>query len=147
MQVFFRAFEKLDRHLATQLHASIPLICCGHSLGAAIATLAGNAYQADVVYSYGSPRLGDKLFCDAYSTALHRICCVDDIVTRIPSSHGPSMYRHIGEAIYLGHKQRKRDRFKMKLRQPELFLKSPKHLSDHAPINYSRRLAQLAQQA
>lgn len=142
---FFRAFQKLDAQIAAQLQTQKPLLCCGHSLGAAIATLAGHAYRAQVVYSFGSPRLGDKHFCQAYPVTLHRMCCVDDIVTRLPSSHGPSIYQHIGEAIYLGEKQRKRDRFKMKLRQPELFLKSPKHLSDHAPINYSQRLAELNQ--
>ena len=144
---FFRAFEKLDADIRPLILDDRPLLCCGHSLGAAIASIAALHYQATLIYSFGSPRLGDKTFCQAYPIPMHRLCCVDDMVTRLPSSKGPSIYQHIGEAIYLGEKQRKRDRFKMKLRNPEMFLKSPKHLSDHAPINYSRQLVALANRA
>ncbi len=151
-QGFLKSFEACIAELEASLaetRAAIPelkVFCCGHSLGAAMASIAGLALQAHAIYNYGSPRLCDQTFANAYTNIKHYRCCnVDDLVTHLPPSNVLVTYQHIGEPIWLGEKGRKRDRFKQRLKNPELFLRSPKHLSDHAPINYSMRLADLQQ--
>ena len=140
---FLRAFEEIWADIHRHLPAYKQLICTGHSLGGAIASIAGIEMNANLVCTFGSPRIGNHQFCTAYPVAHQRYCTVDDVITHLPISRGPSQYQHIGPAIWLGQKGRKRDRFKQRLKQPKLFLRSPKHISDHAPINYSRLLSDL----
>ncbi|MEO8481665.1 MAG: lipase family protein [Acidobacteriota bacterium] len=71
---------------------------CGHSLGAALANLAGDLYPSTRgVCSFGSPLLGDQAFVDAFNTRLSGRCLryVNhlDAVTHVP----PSLfgYRHV----------------------------------------------------
>jgi len=70
-----------------------PLFVCGHSLGAALAQLAamrlvkhGRAVAA--VYVYGSPRVGDAEFRDAYNSVLKRQTFLhvndQDVVPTVP---------------------------------------------------------------
>jgi triacylglycerol lipase len=53
-----------------------PLFITGHSLGGAVATLAAldiavnSAYKTPVIYTYGSPRVGDPTFADAYDSTV-----------------------------------------------------------------------------
>lgn len=82
----------------------------GHSLGAALATLAAAnlAFQEhdrpiNGVYTYGSPRVGNKEFSNAYNTVLKsrtfRVVNNNDMVTRVPLRiHN---YRHVGSFVYL----------------------------------------------
>jgi hypothetical protein len=65
-----------------------PLVFTGHSLGAAVATLAASAYRAwqPTLVTFGSPRVGDAAFADALKNDVtprrYVGCC--DIVTRVP---------------------------------------------------------------
>ena len=71
----------------------------GHSLGAALATLAGGRYeQTRAVYTFGSPRVGNTLFSENYKTPCYRIVHNRDLVTRIPP---PLFYRHVGEIQFI----------------------------------------------
>jgi hypothetical protein len=76
-------------------------IFTGHSLGAALATLATSLYTPDALYTFGSPRVGDQAFVDTLKTVntLRRYvdCC--DIVTRIPPE--PLEYQHVGSPLYI----------------------------------------------
>ena len=70
-----------------------PVFVCGHSLGAALATLAarrlvGHGQAVAGVYLYGSPRVGNDDFCDDYNRVLQDRTFLhvnrSDIVTRVP---------------------------------------------------------------
>ncbi len=90
-----------------ELHESINLLHAdgrtlwftGHSLGAALATLAAARYgQAEGVYTFGSPRVGDAAFRDQYPAPIYRVVNGHDVVTTVPL---PPLYRHIGELWYI----------------------------------------------
>jgi len=75
------------------LGPSKKLFFCGHSLGAALAQLAAHrfalgAYPVAGVYVYGSPRVGNRDFMDAYNELLEEKTFLHinnkDVVARIP---------------------------------------------------------------
>ena len=71
----------------------------GHSLGAALATLAADRYgEVQGVYTFGSPRVGNLRFKESYSTRAYRFVNGGDIVTKIPPS---GFYVHAGEPRFI----------------------------------------------
>jgi len=71
----------------------------GHSLGAALATLAAHRYgNLNGLYTYGSPRVGDLDFQQEFPVSTYRFVNHHDIVTRVPP---PGAYQHVGELKYL----------------------------------------------
>jgi triacylglycerol lipase len=72
----------------------------GHSLGAALATLvAGRLNNPDVVlYTYGSPRAGDKKWNSMQKFTHYRFRNNNDLVTRIPPAF--MGFRHNGKFMY-----------------------------------------------
>lgn len=71
----------------------------GHSLGAAMATLAADRCDAaHALYTYGSPRVGDKAFRQLVRVNAYRFVNNNDGVTTVPLVP----YRHIGAVKYLG---------------------------------------------
>ncbi len=143
---FLAAFDLCWQHLRRHMPTYKQLICCGHSLGGAMASIAALTCKANALFTFGSPRVGDETFSQQFEHIFHLRCCNrDDIVTHLPPSKDRFIYKHIGEALWLGTEERKRDRFKERLKDPTLWFSTPKHLSDHAPINYSQRLAVLAE--
>jgi hypothetical protein len=78
----------------------------GHSLGAALATLAANQYRDargrhHGLYTFGSPRVGDQaLFCRSFGTLpIYRIVNDQDITAHVPP---PPLYGHVGKLVHLG---------------------------------------------
>jgi hypothetical protein len=76
------------------------LLFTGHSLGAALATLAASRFRPDAMYTFGSPRVGDIGLGHVLAGVVHQRfvhCC--DIVPRVP----PEVldYRHVGQLIYV----------------------------------------------
>ncbi|MEM9585925.1 MAG: lipase family protein [Planctomycetota bacterium] len=125
-----------------------PLWFTGHSLGGAMATIcAGRCFLSHIasvpeqLYTYGSPRVGDKRYINYVKLDHFRFVNNNDIVTRVPPSWFG--YRHCGREVYinrngklgeLGHLAKRHDRWQGFLRS----LKSWKvdHFSDHSLKEY-----------
>lgn len=75
----------------------------GHSLGAAMATIAavrlGN--QAKGLYTYGSPRVGNKRFIKNITCSHNRVVNNNDVVAKIP--FWILGFRHHGQLLYLNY--------------------------------------------
>ena len=71
----------------------------GHSLGAALATLAASRYgKVHGLYTFGSPRVGDAAFKKNFRINTYRFVNNKDIVTRVPP---PILYEHVGNLKYI----------------------------------------------
>lgn len=74
----------------------------GHSLGAALATLAADRYgKLQGLYTFGSPRVGDMAFKDDFYVNTYRFVNNNDLVARVPP---PGLYHHVGELRYIDSK-------------------------------------------
>jgi triacylglycerol lipase len=80
----------------------------GHSLGAALATLAADRYR-DVqgLYTFGSPLVGDRAFAHDFFVNAFRIVNNNDFVAHVPP-FGPCVrpphvrpYEHVGQLKYI----------------------------------------------
>lgn len=87
--------------LARTKHKDI--ICTGHSLGAAMATVAASRLKEATVYNFGSPRVGDKVFKNLFNAKYkcYRFVNNNDIVTRVPTM---LRFRHVGNCYYITQK-------------------------------------------
>jgi triacylglycerol lipase len=83
----------------------------GHSMGAAVATLAVERLHAKgqtihSLYTFGSPRVGDSAFSKHFNQALKsrtfRFVNGNDLITRMPPR--PMDYNHVGQLYYFNHK-------------------------------------------
>eukprot|EP00899_Mesostigma_viride_P012106 jgi/Mesvir1/20897/Mv07971-RA.1 len=87
------------------------LYITGHSLGGALATLCAwevrksakmrERISAMTMYNYGSPRVGDQCFADAYDSAVPdswRIVNEMDVIPRVPRLLG---FKHVGQVVSL----------------------------------------------
>ena len=120
----------------------------GHSLGGAMAAIsAGRCLLSHInsnpqaLYTYGSPRVGNKRYINYYTINYTRWVNNNDIVTRVPPTW--LGYRHTGKEMYLDANgkicrltalQRSKDRWRGFIRG----LKAGKidHFSDHLIDNY-----------
>ena len=88
-----------------------PLYITGHSLGAAMATIAASRLQetmkVEALITFGSPRVGTQEFVDGLGVQHHRVinCC--DSVTRVPL--WIMGFRHHGVITYLDFNGNARD--------------------------------------
>ena len=104
---FKRAFDAIRPQLDTILARLAPgrtLWFCGHSLGAALATLAADHYAATRgVCTLGSPRIGNPAFAHAFDSKLagrsFRYVNDHDVVTHVPPPIG---YRHVDQRRFIG---------------------------------------------
>ncbi|NJK34634.1 MAG: lipase family protein [Oscillatoriales cyanobacterium SM2_2_1] len=99
---FYEALTYIWSELRTNLNRDRPILLTGHSLGGALATIAAldlhqRDYRVTGVYTFGSPRVGNRAFAAGYDLALrsrtHRFVYGQDTVTRVPPrsfdySHG-----------------------------------------------------------
>ncbi|MFK8114047.1 MAG: lipase family protein [Rubripirellula sp.] len=130
-----------------------PLWFCGHSLGGAMATIcAGRCFLSHIesmpeeLFTYGSPRVGNRRYINYVSLDHYRFVNNNDIVARVP----PVMlgYRHCGREVYvdrngklgrIGHINRRRDRWQGFLRGLRKW--KVDHFSDHSIHNYIEAIA------
>ena len=158
-------WTRVTAHLAAeQEKRPRPLWITGHSLGAALATLAANlccddgAVRLQGVYTFGSPRVGDSAFGARIRVPVFRFCNDSDIVPHLPLG---LVFRHVGQLQFVdgaGHLHRNltagteamlesgphlistKEALTMQglIRTGGAFdLPLPGFLADHAPINYS----------
>jgi len=91
----------LFQHLAALQRRGCKIWMTGHSLGAALATLASDRFgETQGVYTFGSPRVGNRQFMENYSIRCYRFVNGDDIVSRVPPA---GLYVHVGEPIFIDH--------------------------------------------
>jgi hypothetical protein len=136
--------------LAAAEHDPGRMILAGHSLGAALATLAASVIPGNLV-TLGSPRVGDRQFAATVTArGTHLVGCCDG-VTDLPPPFGG--YTHPAPRIYLTRNaeritdppadlvraDRREARWEYAVRyawrRSTVWLRS---FADHAPINYAR---------
>lgn len=87
-QDFEQALDAVWREIETALKPlTCPIFYTGHSLGAALATLAAARQPPTALYTFGSPRVGDADFVASLkgiADNIHRIVNGNDIVTTLP---------------------------------------------------------------
>jgi len=89
----------LEDYVSNLQKNNLKIWITGHSLGAALATLAADRYgNVQGLYTYGSPRVGDQDFKNDFNVNTYRFVNNSDIVTKVPPS---GMYCHIGELKYI----------------------------------------------
>jgi|SRR5882672_5616201 len=129
------------------------LIVTGHSLGAAMGTLAATIWQAEWLFTLGSPRVGNAEFTTTVAaTKMVRLVDCSDIVTRLPPPvHG---YEHVKGCTYLTRRadvienpdpdfvcaERRVAGVEYMRRYAWKFWRNVllRSFADHAPINYAR---------
>ena len=94
--------------LLTALGRRLPIWVTGHSLGGAMATLVAQrlaieGFAVRAVYTYGSPRPGDRNFRDAYRVPNYRFVNDNDLVPHLPLRW---CYRHVGHLKLLTRDER-----------------------------------------
>ena len=120
------------------------LYFCGHSLGGAMATIsAGRCFLSHIpsnpveLFTYGSPRVGDKRYINYVNLDHYRFVNNNDIVTRVPPTFFG--YRHCGSEVYfdrngrirkLGVVSKRRDKWQGFLRSLRRW--KIDHFSDHS---------------
>jgi len=127
---FKKALDVVWDEIKTELEKleGVPLFMTGHSLGAALATLAAARHTPRAVYTFGSPLVGNHAFAQTLNgIPIHRI--VDDLdgVTFLPPAQ--LGYIHVGELRHLFENP-----------EPSLFHYPEKIGFDHAPVNYVDRM-------
>ena len=155
---FAKALElvwaKVTKAVDANVPSDCPLFITGHSLGAALATLAASLRPPKALYTFGSPRVGDTDFGKTLSAVKNfRVVNNRDVVTTVPP---PLPLHHVGEMHYITHDGGMltnpdddtvaRDRLKRD-RIPffsgdwhKLFTDAPEPIADHAPVNYVAHL-------
>jgi len=136
---FLEAIDSVWPEIAGRLdEVKCPLFYAGHSLGAALATLAATRRQPQALYTFGSPSVGNDGFVASLRNALvYRVVDDSDEVTTLsPEVLG---FHHAGELHRLtaspsgGYSFNPLDWWRW-------FMSPPKPLADHAPINYVERI-------
>lgn len=95
------ADHNMLKHLnhITAVNPELKIWFTGHSLGAALATLAAERFpKAQGLYTFGSPRVGDRDFRNSFEVSTYRYVNNNDIVTMVPPAIG---YQHIGQLKYI----------------------------------------------
>jgi triacylglycerol lipase len=164
-QEVWPAVEKCIR--TEQAKKPRPLWITGHSLGAALATVAASLCSYDQagfrltgLYTYGSPRVGDRNFGKSLKAPAWRFRHNSDLVTHVPLG---LVFRHVGNLEFIdgsGHFYKDVDESQeMLLGAASLNLSAgtadnlqnilrlagsgavlPGFLADHAPVNYATRI-------
>jgi hypothetical protein len=110
---FKEAFDDVRDEIVDIVDKSIgqdlPLYITGHSLGAALATVATQELEEEfndliaACYTFGSPRVGDGKYEKSIKAPFYRIVNTTDIVTLVPFFFGT--FVHVGDPRYLSRRK------------------------------------------
>ncbi|MUG91358.1 DUF2974 domain-containing protein [Scytonema sp. UIC 10036] len=100
--------QSLVREVIKRLNPFLPCYICGHSLGAALATLAAIDIALNFpqhkpnlrLYTYASPRVGDPVFAQTHSQLIpnsYRIVNLADTIPLVPPTKIGGVYVHVGQ--------------------------------------------------
>jgi hypothetical protein len=147
---FVGALDRVWTQVESQLDGlDLPVLYTGHSLGAALATLAASRRPPETLYTFGAPRVGDEAFVQTLArTVVYRFvnCC--DVVTRLP----PAVYEPAGTLRYIdshgrlnGEEEDEAARLRARTAHFQKTLGQwdkvwIRDLVDHAPVNYVKAL-------
>jgi len=138
----------------------------GHSLGAALSILSASRFpDVNCVYTFGSPRVGNKEFTNSIKANVFRIVHNNDIVAELPPEKflilkTKDEYSHIGELKFIDSKGKIRNKSDNKLalfeelKKKNIFQGSAlfeefivnltktrtSYFTDHSPYYYSAKL-------
>jgi len=131
---FEEALASVWNDIETELNklpANCPVFYTGHSLGAALATLAAAKRPPKALYTFGSPQVGNQAFVNSLpNIPIHRVVDDQDIVTTLPPVFVE--FQHAGQEHRLAAPKKG---FSF-----QRLLGPVKKLDDHAPINYVERI-------
>lgn len=154
---FSQALARVWGAIETALqHVQGPVLYTGHSLGAALATLAASQRPPQALYTFGSPRVGNRAFAATLATCpTFRVVHHRDVIPHLPPPVRGLC--HVGALHYIAHdgrvwhtppadlmtsRRRDQDSAWQRLRGVlEHVTRPPRFLTDHAPINYVTHLA------
>jgi len=108
---YHQAFWYIFYELMKIIRSRRDIIFTGHSMGGAIALLAGSIMQVGHVFCFASPRVGNKAFKDSFNieTGVTRFENRGDLLTKYPFSgvvkskqnKEKDRYAHVGKRILL----------------------------------------------
>lgn len=145
--------DKIEGCLSTL--PKMPIYITGHSLGAALATVATQELEQHPLfrdriaacYTFGSPRVGNSKYDRAFKAPIYRMVNTTDIVTVVPLL--AMGYIHIGDIRFLGRKDGDFRRqipifLRILLFVAALFRLFGPWVGDHAIVEYRRKLEAIA---
>ncbi len=154
---FHRAYESVAGRIVESLERAgdLPVYLTGHSLGAALATVATQSLERDrrftdriaACYTFGSPRVGNDQFDREFKSPIYRVINNTDIITVIPLL--AMGYIHIGDIRFLTYVPGELRRGIPILRRLLMFLAGLLRLfgpwvGDHRILEYRRKLDAIA---
>ena len=156
---FINAYKSVETEVEKSVARldGIPLYITGHSLGAALATVATQYLEAKpafssqiaACYTFGSPRVGNDQFDRDLKSAIYRVVNTTDIVTVVPLL--AMGYTHIGDIRFLSRNKGEFRRGIPILGRLLFFLGAAigklftPWVEDHAIVEYRNKLEAIAQ--
>ncbi len=144
-------WEEVEAHLSS---LNVPVFYTGHSLGAALATLAAAKKPPHALYTFGSPRVGNAEFKKIFENIRsYRIVNHRDLTTTVPLT--TLGFCHVGQLHYITHDgtllvEPSQDTVSTDRKQTDTtwqdnissprWLNPPEYLFDHSPVNYVAHL-------
>ena len=124
---FFDEVNKVWDEIASLNIDKKTIYVTGHSLGGAMATICASrlSHRTPELYTYGSPRVGNRTWLKYYSMAIthHRFVNNNDFVTKVPPAllgfkhHGKLQYiNYFGNVRFMSLWQRVKDQWRSRKR-------------------------------
>lgn len=161
---FVGAYTSIMKDIKAEIEKlpwSLPIYITGHSLGAALATVATQYLEKDIIeegkaplkdriaacYTFGSPRVGDVLFSERLKSPVYRVVNTRDVVTVVPLL--AMGYIHVGDVRFLDINEGEIKTGIPFLRRTIFFIGAILRLfgplvGDHAIVEYRAKLALIA---